>query len=104
MFANIEQAIGTLQESLQEALLLPTVHSYARSAAALGIDTDALAELERAAQEQLAKRLLGAGWRDDPVTLGALLMRIDEVAVHIQKSRERSVRGGAQRGEGRRLA
>lgn len=87
MFAEIERAINSLHRSLREALLLPAMHSYTKSADALGIDTNALGELEREAQEQLAKQLLGDRWQDDPVTLRVLMVQIDQVAIHMQRRR-----------------
>ena len=87
MLADIEHAIDSLNRSLREALLLPAVHSYTKSAASLGIDTTELGAREREAQAQLAQRLLGDGWQDDPATLRVLMGQIDQVAIHIQRRR-----------------
>ena len=90
MFADIERAIAGLHLSLREALLLPAMHSYAKSAAALGIDTAALGAREREAQEQLAQQLLGDGWRDDSAALRVLMVQIDQVAIGMQRRRSAS--------------
>ena len=84
----IEEFIGDLREPLRDALLLSARHSYATCAERLGIDVDDVVQNVDDAHELVTRRLLGTtGW-EDAVARQVALMRIDQVAIRLQKRRE----------------
>ena len=84
----IEEFIGDLEEPLRESLLLSTRHSYATCAKTLGIEAEDVGRYVDDAHELVARRLLGTtGW-EDTVARQVAVMRIDQVAMLLQKRRE----------------
>ena len=84
----IEEFIGDLDEPRREALLLSARHSYATCAEKLGIETDEVGRHVDDAHELVTRRLLGTtGW-EDAVARSIAIMRIDQVAIRLQKGRE----------------
>ena len=84
---EIDDAINGLEESLREALLMSTRYPYGKCADKLGVTTNTLGAMVREARDRVSRELLGGEWRD-PETRRAAIMRVDQVAIRMQRQRE----------------